>query len=151
MTIIKGHGDQHSAGGKLEIDKKLNPGIIPSTPWKVGDMLLASANTEKTTTATDYTKVKEIKVGCDGALRVKHDAKSAVTGESRSQVYKNGVAWGAEVVSTTTTYATTSEDLFGCKARDLIQLYNKKVAQNSVIRNFQIYVYKFEGAEVVTD
>lgn len=104
------------------------------------DTLLLSADTERSSAETTYTKIKEIKTYCAGAHRVKFDLKTAGAGDVvNGKIYKNGVALGTEQSDDTGSYVTKSEDLTFA-AGDLIQLYIKKVdAANVYVQNLRVY------------
>lgn len=88
------------------------------------DNLKLSADTERGTTLTSYTKLKEIQVNHGGYYRVLFDMKTSESGYSATgRIYKNGVAYGTEhIYSATTNWQTYSEDLYFAPG-DLIQIY----------------------------
>lgn len=118
-----------------------------------GDYYLISADTEESTTSSTYVKAKEIKIHQGGTLRIKFDLKSssgiyAVYG----RVYRNGVAVGTQQGSTSTSYATKSEDISGWSAGDLVQLYIKRTGGvTAYVKDFTIYVDDYPGAQVILD
>lgn len=76
---------------------------------------------------TSYTKITEIRLGFKGTLRYKfHLRRGCTTGVAYGRIYKNGVAFGAEHSSTSSTGTYYQANLASCNAGDLIQLYSKQ-------------------------
>ena len=102
--------------------------LYDSTSIIIGILTRASANlrnsndTERTTTAGTYTKVKEVQLGeATGVMRIYFTLES-VGGETvYGRIRKNGVAIGT--ARSTTTVGTWNEDLGGFDSGDLIQIY----------------------------
>lgn len=114
--------------------------ITPPTEASAGDILEASADTERSTTSDSYTKLKEIQLPRfgGGTYRIKFDIKKSGD-EGYARIYRNGVAVGTER-SATVTYVTHSEDISGWSAGDLCQLYVKKAGgATAYVQNFRIY------------
>lgn len=107
------------------------------------DVLKNSDDTAKSTTATSYTKLKEVKVNeaYSGIMRIKFDLKLSSTGTGYGKIYKNGVAIGTEQTITVTSYTTFSEDLaLTLVANDLLQVYCKGVGGDTVyVQNLRFY------------
>lgn len=85
-----------------------------------------SDDTEKSTVATSYTKLKEVRLNAALAVvrvswRLKESGGASVWGFGR--VYKNGVAVGTEQTTQDGVYHTYTDDLTGLVANDLIQVY----------------------------
>lgn len=118
-----------------------------------GDVLEASADTERTSTSNTYEKKKEIRlprVAGAGTYRIKFDLKRSGD-EAYAMVYRNGSPVGTER-SGGVTYATFSEDISGWSAGDLCQLYVKKAGgATAYVQNFRIYVSNSSDYEVLTD
>jgi len=111
--------------------------------FQVSDNLKISADAERTEALPVYAKVKEVSVRLPGSVRIKFDLKSSVSGaSSKGIIYKNGVAFGTERTTTSTSYTTYSEDLTFA-AGDLIQLYIRDAenteANVAYTKNFRIY------------
>lgn len=109
---------------------------------QAGDVLQASADTERSAASSTYTKVKEIQVPRNGTYRVKFDHQGqdgATDYRGKARIYKNGVAFGTERI-TGLTYTTYSEDL-EFSAGDLVQLYYARgtLGSTSNVKNFRIY------------
>jgi hypothetical protein len=125
--------------------------------YTAGDYILASADTERSTTLESYTKVKEILIVRAGTLRIKFDLKggnAAVTAYGR--VYRNGVAVGTIQTQDSTSYSTKSEDIAGWSPGDLCQLYIRvKTGYGTYFttyaRNFRIYTGKYVEHSVIQD
>ena len=126
-----------------------------------GDILFASADTERSTTTTPpmaYTEVKKITVKRGGILRVKFSMKGSGIAETPglAKIYKNNIAVGTERSNGTSSYVEYSEDISGCLAGDNIQLYyglgGSSLGTRTVfVKEFRIYVNNFDGSTVVTD
>jgi hypothetical protein len=125
-----------------------------STYVSESDALAISADTERNTASASYTKLKEISFYFNGTLRIKFDMRHT-TGDTNAKgiIYKNGVAYGTERSSTSTSYITYSEDL-AFVAGDKIQLYARVVSAGygaTYIRNFRIYYDTYPEYVVNTD
>jgi hypothetical protein len=108
--LLKGAG---TGANPTEIDVPVD---VSAT---AGDELILSADTERFTALTSYTKLKEIRLGKAGTLRIKFDAM----GDGfRARIYRNGAAVGTER-TLTVSYQTFSEDISGWSVGDLCQLY----------------------------
>jgi hypothetical protein len=94
-----------------------------TTQQVASDVLKVSADIERNTVSGAYTKIKEVRIASAGGYRIKFALKSGTGGAtSYGKIYKNGVAFGTERTTTSTTYTTYSEDLT-VSGGDLIQLY----------------------------
>ena len=107
------------------------------------DVLRASADTERTTQSDIYLKVKEISIKRTGILRTKFSLKCAHASYGiKGRIYKNGVAFGTERSTNSTSYEEYSEDLAVTK-NDLLQIYIKVNTLNenatAYIKNFRVY------------
>jgi hypothetical protein len=83
---------------------------------------------EKQTLASNWVKLKEIKVTYPGVYRIKFALRKGGTGDAYAQVYRNGAGVGTIQQSTTTNYATFSEDIGGWKAGDTLELWGYATA-----------------------
>ena len=105
------------------------------------DTLRLSADTERLTSATSYTMVKNTVVYGAGKIRIKFSIRSNNNGGNNlayGQIYLNGVAVGTERSNTggPTEY---SEDIY-VSAGDKVQIYAKgNGATTSYITNFRLY------------
>ena len=114
----------------------------PASPIVVtaSDVLRHSNDAEKNLTVSGtYVKAKEIISAVSGRWRVYFEMRVETGGNVYGRVYRNGSAYGAEHVTTSTSYVSFTDDLnFG--AGDYIQLYVKSdYANNSVyVRNFRL-------------
>lgn len=112
----------------------IGPRVEPSS------VILAAADTERSTTSTTLVKLKEIKVLADGLYRVSHEVRSGIDGYyTVSQIYKNGVAYGIQHKPSSVNYTPYSEDLAFNK-NDLVQLYvtTQTASSPAYIRNFRV-------------
>jgi len=125
----------------LEINTGTLRAATLSFPYAASDTLLASANTERTSTAPSYIMKKEIVMAGEGEFRIKFDGDT-VTGSSvnnKAKVCRNGVLL-YEVSDIATTYTTYSTDKSGWVKGDLCQLWISANSGDTVaIKNFRIY------------
>lgn len=116
-------------------------GKVSAITQGAGDYVLSKSDTQASSSATSYTKVKEIKVLGACTLRIKFDflgPQYSSTGYVR--IYKNGVAYGTEhAYSNSQEWITYSEDL-SFAADDLIQIYVKSSGYNSTVMNFRLCI-----------
>ncbi len=107
------------------------------------DNLKNSNDTERTTTALAYTKIKETVLGeVIPGMRIKFDLKTAnILGVAYAKLYKNGVAVGTEQTDVTAGYVTKSEDLTGFVAGDLLQIYayTSNASYAAYVQNLRLY------------
>lgn len=127
-----------ASGGALIYDGSNNFVGGVNDNAQAGDVLQSSADVEDSTTATSYTKMKEIQLPRGGTYRIKFDLKST-SASSFGRIYRNGVAVGTEQSTASGTYTTYSEDISGWSAGDLCQLYIKVSGATATWRNFRIY------------
>lgn len=122
--------------------------ITGSTEIIVSDNLRHSNDTEKGTSQTSMTKLKETVVNfVMENVRIKFDLKFSVGGvsgsqEARARIRKNGVDWGSLRAEHTDTYETFSEDLAGIAEGDLIQIYAYHEGggkYSALVKNFRFY------------
>lgn len=76
------------------------------------DTLRISNNTERSTTATTYTKVKETLITASGVYRIKFSFHRTPTNYAYGKIYCDAVAVGTERYTESGTYVEFSEDLF---------------------------------------
>lgn len=124
-------------GGAFSVDGKIES--IASAD------LQHSNDTQKSTTSTSYTKLKEIKINekLEG-VRISFALYAAEGSDSYGIIYKNGVAIGTERTrtggsgGTETTYDEDFEGPF--EVNDLIQVYakNSPVGTNGYVKNFRL-------------
>ena len=131
----------------------LNIPAAYSPNYTAGNILVAYANTERSITSNNYSKVKEIAVGRGGTLRIIFDLKTTYGDRTAyGYVYRNGSPVGAEQTSSNTSYETKSQDISGWTTGDLVQLYYKSKDNGTVyIRNFQIKAAASDISTVNTD
>ncbi len=98
-----------------------------------------AANTERSTSATNYTKLKEITIFGNGRVRAKWEQKRIGTNTNYGRIYVNGVAVGVEKAGPEDAYTAKSDDI-AVKAGDLVQLYAKvdNAATTAYVRNYKI-------------
>lgn len=106
------------------------------------------ANTERTSASTTPVKVKEFTTNRSWGFTVSFDYKADTgTQNTEAQVYINWTAAWTQKISSSTTYATFSENFF-VNYWDLVQLYHNSPAwDNSVVRNFNM---KYDLIDSVT-
>lgn len=145
--------DQHAATKKYVDDNKgTQMGCTAS------DTLKWSADIERTSTDTTYTKYKEILISLNGTVRTKFDLKSSAAGILQwGRIYVNGIAVGQEEANATESYVTKTTNSITVKINDLVQLYlHKNVASGGTCyaQNFRIYYTTSNSiteGEVITD
>jgi hypothetical protein len=106
------------------------------------DDLLASANTERSTSSTNFVKVKEIRVNIQNyfSMQLRVDFELRTTGGSYSEglIFRNGLAAGT-VRTAPFNYQNFSENI-NFNNNDLIQLYIRASSSYTCFcRNFRIY------------
>ena len=126
------------------------------TVFNAGDVLMKSADTERTTASLTYVKVKEILVNRTGTLRIKFDIAGGDAGSRcYGRIYRNGVAVGTERIVDGATYETFTQDIAGWAVADLAQVYYKfeDIGGGGGVktRNFRIYADNAEWMTVNTD
>lgn len=103
----------------------------------------SSANTEKTTNQSSYTKVKEIAILVPGTYIVSFDMKEeASDANAFGRLYKNGIAIGIERQSNSSSYLTYTESVT-LSSGDLLQLYIKtaNVSRTCYVKNLNLKFY----------
>ena len=108
--------------------------------YTAGNYFLIGSDSEKTTAATSYTKVKEIVVTRTGTLRVSFALASVGGFNVYGRVYRNGVAVGTARNTTSTIPQTYSEDISGWGPNDLCQIYAyTEGVYRAKVTNFRLY------------
>jgi hypothetical protein len=97
-------------------------GEVVGAKISASDILIISADTERTTSSETLVKMKEIKTYLHGTHRVSFRLKSTGSETVEGRVYKNGVAVGTLRSTWSTSYQTYSEDI-AFVGNDAIQLY----------------------------
>jgi hypothetical protein len=126
----------------------------PIVAFQEGDILLASANTERYTSNTTMTKVKEIKIYREGTLRIYFEMKTSTEANPvYAQVYRNNSPVGTLRSSTSQSYTGYTEDISGWSPNDLVQLYHRSgsTAIRCYVQNFQIKVRETDAITVNLD
>lgn len=128
--------------------------FMPSLPlWLVGNVIVLSANTERSTSSTSLIKVKEFQLASGGTIRTSFDLKTNNSGEyAYGVIYKNGATFGTVRSTLSLSYVTFSEDLVFATA-DLVQLYYRQMnaAALAYVRNFQLKADRVHLHQVNTD
>lgn len=125
----------------------------------VSENLKSSADTQVLANPwSTWTKYKEIRINCFGAVRVKFEVRwrdLSWYGSTRCQVYINWIAVGVEWTwPTPSVWETALSQDFTVKANDLVQLYMNTWNTswwNWWLRNFRVYydVTKIENSTVI--
>ncbi len=124
-----------------------NAGVVTVLPTlAAGDILLISANTERTTNETDYTTLKDIQIARFGEYKIYYETK----GDGKINIFKGDDAVGTERTIANGTYAGYTENISGFTAGDNIRIKAKKTGGTMYVRYFRIYA-NFFGETVVTD
>ncbi len=121
--------------------------------YTAGNYFIIGSDSEKTTAATSYTKVKEIVVTRTGTLRVSFALASSNMINAYGRVYRNGVAVGTARNTISTTPQTYSEDISGWGPNDLCQIYayTQSGAYPAKVTNFRLYTGAPEREYVTMD
>jgi len=123
--------------------------------YTAGNYFIIGSDSEKTTAATSYTKVKEIVVTRTGTLRVSFALASELGGiNAYGRVYRNGVAVGTARNTTSTVPQTYSEDISGWAPNDLCQIYacvQNVTSPGAKVTNFRLYTGAPEREYVTLD
>ena len=117
-----------------------------------GDYIIFEAFTEQSHNNSTPTKMKEITVKLSSTYSITWQQKSTNgTYNAYAKVYKNGVAYGAEHGTKSTTYVNITENLaFGVD--DAIQLYIYNSGDTvSYIKDFKVLLINTLSGEVVLD
>jgi hypothetical protein len=102
------------------------------------DVTLGAAITERTTTSTSYTKLKEIQILQSGTVTVTWAAK-AIDGGGKSKMCINDAAVGSEKwTAADGSYTTQTQTGVVVDAGDLIQIYAKKVTTNCFVKDMYV-------------
>jgi len=114
-------------------------------------LVLGRATTERSTTNTTATKVKEIKVMASGGLYTRFDLRSGGGATVYGQIDRNGSSVGTLRSTTSTTDISFTETITGWTAGDLLQLYIYASAGETVYTN-DLYLYgRILPTVVITD
>lgn len=116
--------------------------IANATPSaELGDVLQASADTERNIDSTTYYLLKDIQVPRDGTYRIKYETKSTTSQTYNFRIYRNGTGVGTAHSNNNTTYEETTDDISGWSAGDSCQLWvnNNGNGQFVYVKNFRIY------------
>ena len=89
--------------------------------YATGSILLISADTERFTSNTSYTKLKEIQIARGGSTRIDFDMHQSGGGTAYARIYVNGAAFGTEQTTGSAVYVTKSETISGLNANELVQ------------------------------
>lgn len=106
-----------------------------------GALVETTAATERSTSSATYVKLKELSPCIrGGTITVAWQYKCTTSGgEGQTKVYVNDIAVGTEKSSAATTYADLSEAGVTVQPGDVVQIYGKKGAANTVyVQNLQI-------------
>jgi len=124
------------AGSKLTGTGFINSNKLQ---YATGTKQLIASNTETSTTATSYTKGKEIVVSRSGVISVYFEAKStSSTYASYARIYVNGAAVGTQRTVQSTSYQVFTEDIT-VAANDLVQIYAYAYPSITIfLQNFRI-------------
>jgi len=156
-TEVAGDGDDYKLVRLDENGNILKSKILSSFKTISSIYTRTSALTERSTQATEYTKLKEIEFNdVAGTIQVSFDLKSGSSSAGRSaygRIYKNGVAVGTERSTLSTSYVVYTEDI-AVVPGDLIQLYCKQQNASYVAycQNFKLnYDFKMNVEENVVN
>lgn len=113
--------------------------------------IIITANTERTTTAGSYAKLKEFEVRLGGDYYTAFEGKYSGSTGGQGQVFVNGVAAGTER-DYGTSYVGYTETLTGLSRGDLVQLYARgNLGDTAYVRNFELGAISEPYAVLNTD
>jgi hypothetical protein len=97
-----------------------------------GEAVIGSVNASKTTSSTIYVLLKSLRIKMNGIYRISFNfnANNAVGTNAWGRVYRNGVPYGIERISSANGFVAFNEDLF-FNINDEVQLWAKATATNS--------------------
>jgi hypothetical protein len=117
--------------------------VIELSDYILGDILFTSADTERISSHSNWTKVKEIKINRSGlGIRIKFDGWTTSPDPGQAAIFKNGVQIGT-TRNLTGGYVTYSEDFGSFNAGDLFQLYERganPIYYQNQFKNFRLYI-----------
>ena len=128
----------HNGIDQERINLKDLAGTPANTYLSSSSVLQASADTERTTTNTSYSLMKQVNIYRSGTVKVSYDAKSTTSGYSGTGDVRVSNVSKAETSITATDYTTVSVDI-NVVAGDTIDLYGKVPLGTFYIKNFRIY------------
>lgn len=141
-----------AGGGTVAVttDIELSPTYITAS-----DTLNISADTERSTASSTYTKLKEITIWFPGTIRIKYDLKRAFS-TVYGRVYVNDLAVGGELYPDAVgSYETESVSSLQVSPGDKVSLYCKASGGDTCYtRYFRIYFDKTSltaDGTVITD
>lgn len=119
-----------------------------TTAFTISDTLRNANDTDRSTSSDIYIKVKEVKLNAAlAACRLKFTIAMPDPGYTGyGQIYKNGVAIGAERTADGGNTITFTEDFAGWVLNDLIQIY----AHSDGVSSFTIRLQRFCYSKSVT-
>ncbi|MFQ5353376.1 MAG: hypothetical protein ACE5DR_00380 [Thermodesulfobacteriota bacterium] len=129
-----------------------------TTAGAVADLVL-SADTERSKLGDPngtWTKVKELRVGRGGSLKIEFDGKYILFAGPpttvAARIYKNAIPYGT-LRNLTTVYQTYTETLGGLAPGDLLQLYYvcNGTDDEVFVRNFRLYADHDFQSNVIID
>jgi len=108
----------------------------PEVKTQVSDDIIASANTQRSTTSSTYVRLKEIKIKVGGRVRCTYDV-DLEGGTAYTQLYVNGSPV-AGTEHSFTSYGSYSNDI-DINDNDLVQLYAKNSnGYHTYVSNFRV-------------
>jgi len=151
-TPVEGHFLYDSAKDVLKYrDANGFRSVIAQLGSRSGIYHSVAAPTNRSSTATSATKIKEIKVFLSGTFEVAFTLWSTGGATVYGQVYRNGVAIGTLRSTTSTTSVEFTEDISGWEIGDLCQLYIYASAGETVNTGYLTIRYEPEHGIVLMD
>jgi hypothetical protein len=104
------------------------------------DDLLASSDSEISTSSLSYVMGKQIKVNASGTIRVYFELHDGATCGASARVARNGIGVGTVRSTTSTSYVAFTEDIADWLDGDLCQLFfaSDYTYGYAYVRNFRI-------------
>ena len=114
--------------------------LAPAPSMVASNYVRASADVQVSTQNTSDVKMKEIRIGLGGIVRVSFDMTTTPDGYGYGRIYKNGAAYGTQrTAAYIHNYVTWVEDLV-FEAGDYVQLYGRSLGGSYPMyyRNFRL-------------
>jgi len=137
------HASTHADGGSDEINQGLHPEAIGlKKKYIISNDVLHSHDAVASSGSDTYTKVKTITIDTLNpsplTLRVSFDIRAGSSGKSvRGRIYKNGVAYGTEQSSSSSSWSTRTEDL-SFEQGDTIELWIRRITTTCYVQSFRV-------------
>jgi hypothetical protein len=113
-----------------------------SEDFVAGDYLLNANDTERSTSETSMTLLKETKIGRGGTLKIKFTLATDSLNYVYAQIYRNGSPVGTLRSIAFAQFFTFTEDISGWSKDDLVQIWGRSNSSldRVIVFDFRLYV-----------